>query len=130
MLAADLFEDRVRAGAAIAQIDRRAAAQIVVAVIDDVAGDALPERRDHSAAAVLGGDAGAADFHHATGQRVEHRPIEFAGRIETAGARCALAGEDAGAGDAAPRSEVRRVGKDCARTSRSQRSPYRYTRDT
>src|SRR3546814_10335765 len=73
MLAADLFEDRVRAGAAIAQIDRRAAEQIVVAVIDDVAGDALPERRDHRAAAVLGGDAGAADFHHATGQRVEHR---------------------------------------------------------
>src|SRR3546814_12209753 len=28
--------------------------------------------------------------------------LEFAGRIETAGARCALAGEDAGAGDDAP----------------------------
>ena len=84
---------------AVLKADRGTAEQVVEAVAQDELAERLPEHADDRAAAVVDVDAGAADFHDAAGQGVDHLQIELAGRVEAAGARRDVVGQDARAGD-------------------------------
>ena len=87
---------------AVGHAHRSAADQVVVLVLEHVAGEAGPQQGDHRAGAVIGVDAGAADLHHAALQVAQAGDVELGLGVVVAHFAGGARREDAVGADDAP----------------------------